>query len=230
MKREGRLERAIRDAFAAHPDETFITDELAWRCYPDAASIERKHRVAVLRAVSKVLATRPGDDADWRGRYASGLGNILILYNAASVQSTAMARHRRGYINASRQWLAERTREDQKALTEAESEVGAHAVMRYGTPEEKRLVSDRREALQQLQAAKLSVAAAVAKHPMAVMRNAQRTAAVDLSELAEKARRLMVENDPDSVRAGLEEIAARLDAVGRQIADPIATAMEMLAT
>jgi hypothetical protein len=75
----------------------------------------------------------------------------------------------------------------------------------------------------------LSVSAAVAKNPMSVMRAAQRNAAGDLSELAEKARRLMVENDPDVVRAGLGEIAARLDAVGVQIADPLAAAMEMLA-
>lgn len=39
----------------------------------------------------------------------------------------------------------------------------------------------------------------------------------------------MVENDPDVVRAGLGEIAARLDAVGVQIADPLAAAMAMLA-
>ena len=50
---EGRLERAIRETLAAHPDETFPTDELAERCYPDARRIERKHRVAVLRAVAK---------------------------------------------------------------------------------------------------------------------------------------------------------------------------------
>ena len=83
--------------------------------------------------------------------------------------------------------------------------------------------------MQRLQAAQLSVLAAVAKNPMSVMPAAQRNAAGDLSELAEKARRLMVENDPDVVRPGLGEIAARLDAVGVQIADPLAAAMEMLA-
>jgi hypothetical protein len=181
--------------------------------------------VAVLRAVTKLLAAEP----HWRGRYARGRGLLLILYNAASVPSTAMARHRRDFINASHQWLAERTREDQKVLTEAERDVGEHVVMLYGTSEQRGIVTARRRAMQQLQAAQLSVAAAVAKNPMSVMRAAQRTTAVDLIELAKKARQLLVENDPDVVRAGLGEIASRLDAVGVQIADPLATAMEMLA-
>lgn len=42
---EGRLERAIRETLAAHPDETFLADELAERCYPDASRIERKRIV-----------------------------------------------------------------------------------------------------------------------------------------------------------------------------------------
>jgi hypothetical protein len=223
--REGRLERAIRGLFAAHPDETFVTDELAEHCYPDAGRIERKHRVAVLRAATKVQAA----DHRWRGQYANGRGGVLIFYNAVSVQSTATARYRRRYINASRRWLAERTCEDQKVLAEADREVGEHAVMIYGTPEQRSRIAARREAVQQLEAAKLSLATVVAKNPLSVMRSAQRTAANDMSELAEKARRLMVENDPDAVRAGLCEIAGRLEVLGRQIADPIATAMEMLA-
>ena len=127
---------------------------------------------------------------------------MLIFYNAASVQSTAMARHRQTFINASRQWLAERTREDQKALAEANREVGEHAVMLYGTPEQRSMVTARREAVGRLETAKLSLVAAVAKNPLSVMRSAQRTAADDMTELAEKARRLMVENDPDAVPAG----------------------------
>ena len=130
-----------------------------------------------------------------------------------------MARHRRQFVAASRQWLADRTREDREALAEAEREVGEHVVMLHGTPEQRGMVLARREAMQQLQAAQLSVAAAVAKNPMSVMRAAQRNAAGDLSELAEKARRLMVENDPDVARAGLGEIAARLYAVGVQTAE-----------
>jgi hypothetical protein len=51
--RERTLERKIRGVFAAHPDETFVTDELAEHCYPDAGRIDREHRVAVLRAATK---------------------------------------------------------------------------------------------------------------------------------------------------------------------------------
>src|SRR4249919_1096138 len=84
--REGKLERAIRENLAAHPDEAFTTDELCRVCYPGAEQVERKHRVAVLRAIDKALAAEP----DWRGRRANlSRGNRLVFYNAASVPSTA---------------------------------------------------------------------------------------------------------------------------------------------
>jgi hypothetical protein len=84
--REGKLQRAIREHFAAHADEAFTTDELCAVCYPGAEQIERKHRVAVLRAIDKALAA----ESDWRGRRATlARGNVLVFYNAASVPSTA---------------------------------------------------------------------------------------------------------------------------------------------
>jgi hypothetical protein len=58
----------------------------------------------------------------------------------------------------------------------------------YGTPEQRGMVTAQREAVRRLEATKLSVAAAVAKNPMSVMRAAQQTAAGDMNELAEKAR------------------------------------------
>src|SRR3954447_19900967 len=84
--REDKLERLIREHFSAHPDEAFTTDELCAVCYPGTGQIERKHRVAVLRAIDKALAAEP----DWRGRRVNlSRGNGLVFYSAASVPSTA---------------------------------------------------------------------------------------------------------------------------------------------
>jgi hypothetical protein len=57
----GRIERAIRALFDAHPDRHISTDDLVAHCYPGINHIERKHRVAVLRAAHKVVAADP----DW---------------------------------------------------------------------------------------------------------------------------------------------------------------------
>ena len=79
----GRIERAIRELFDAHPDLAFVTDELAEHCYPDAGPIERKHQVAVLRAAQKVVA----NDPDWTVWLISGMGTGLVFVNQANVQS-----------------------------------------------------------------------------------------------------------------------------------------------
>ena len=46
----GRIERALRALFDAHPDLAFVTDELCEHCYPGVV-IEKKHQVAVLRCL-----------------------------------------------------------------------------------------------------------------------------------------------------------------------------------
>ena len=85
--REPRIERTIREHLRAHPDEAFTTAELCVVCYPDVLPIERKHRVAVVRASGKVRAIEP----DWHCICASYRGNTLVFFNAASVSSTAKA-------------------------------------------------------------------------------------------------------------------------------------------
>ena len=81
---EVKLEQAIREHLGARPDEAFTTDELCAVCYPGTEQIERKHRVAVLRAIDN------GCRADWLVRRAIlSRGNMLVFYDAASVPSTA---------------------------------------------------------------------------------------------------------------------------------------------
>jgi hypothetical protein len=80
----GRIERAIRELFDAHPDLAFVIDELCERCYPNAAGqIERKHQVAVLRAAWAVIE----DDPDWRAWRIAGMGRGWVFVNEANVQS-----------------------------------------------------------------------------------------------------------------------------------------------
>jgi hypothetical protein len=45
----GRIERAIRELFAAAPDRAFLTADLVKDCFPTVAATQRKHEVSVLR-------------------------------------------------------------------------------------------------------------------------------------------------------------------------------------
>jgi hypothetical protein len=52
----GRIEREIERLFAEQPSRTFSTDDIAKAVYPGLAEIEKRHRVAVLRAADNVAA------------------------------------------------------------------------------------------------------------------------------------------------------------------------------
>jgi hypothetical protein len=51
----------------------------------------------------------------------------------------------------------------------------------------------------------------------------------ELLAVAEKARALMVENDPDAIRDGLREIATKLDELVRNTQDPMGFVEQQLA-
>jgi hypothetical protein len=85
----GRIERAIIAAFAAEPDNAFTTDDLVERVYRGVNRIEKKHRVAVVRA-AKNLSARSHSNLDWfRSEY---LGGTLVFFDCCNVMSYAMAR------------------------------------------------------------------------------------------------------------------------------------------
>jgi hypothetical protein len=82
----GRIERAIRALFDGDPDWAFTTDDMAAYCYGlNPPQVERKHRVAVVRAATKVLSR----DTNWRCVWATSQGR-LIYYNAASARSVTL--------------------------------------------------------------------------------------------------------------------------------------------
>jgi len=91
----GRIERAIVVVFTAEPDNAFTVGELCERIYPDCeridpdySCVDKKHRVAVIRAAQSLSRRWP--DLGWR--YSQWLGREKIFFNADSVMSFAMAR------------------------------------------------------------------------------------------------------------------------------------------
>ena len=77
----GRIQRAIIAAFKRYPKRSFTTDELAVLAYPGVRRIEKKHRVAVLRATWRV-ASRYGRVAlTMSGSWGIGTGSPLLFVN-----------------------------------------------------------------------------------------------------------------------------------------------------
>ena len=83
----GKIERAIEAVFAAEPDDAFTTADLCDRVYPGLNMVEKKHRVAVIRAAKKVFG-RTG----WDCYRTEALGGTLVFYNPFDVMSNAIGR------------------------------------------------------------------------------------------------------------------------------------------
>lgn len=82
----GRIERAIERLVVARPDTAFLIDDLCWLIFPAIGTVERKHRVSVLRAANKVVARLP----DWRiGEVGKNRGAPVGLFNYRSRRSIA---------------------------------------------------------------------------------------------------------------------------------------------
>jgi hypothetical protein len=90
----GRIERAIIEAFTANPSMTFTVDDLAAIAYPGLNRIEKKHRVAVLRAADKVAA-----QLWWGGRRMERPGHPVVYFNLLDHRSYVI-----GQIRATDDW------------------------------------------------------------------------------------------------------------------------------
>ena len=220
----GRIERAIRALFDAHPDEAFTTDDICVECYPALreCATERKHRVAVVRAAEKIIATDP----DWRSTWSWERGNMLVFRNMASAPSVAMARVLRFYPSSPRQFVVEKTRErmtpsetnkhGKEELDKIRREVSEHVALRDADPVER----ERLKAQQLAEATKRTQEAVRALQAMGmgrpqVLPRGNCDNRETLNALAAKARDLITQNDPDAIRAGLAEIADALDAISK---------------
>jgi hypothetical protein len=87
----GKIQRRIAEVLRAAPGGVFTVEDLAYECYgladqPGGATVEKKHRVAVLRALYAML---PFDD--WH------FGNLKRLDNCCIWSTTRMPGAVRGY-------------------------------------------------------------------------------------------------------------------------------------
>jgi len=85
----GHIERAIEEVFTANPSETFTVDELVAITYPGTNRIEKKHRVAVIRAADKVAAR-----LWWKKALSERFHHPLVYFNKLDVRSYAIMRLR----------------------------------------------------------------------------------------------------------------------------------------
>jgi len=83
------LQLSIAALFESNPHDTFSTEEIVRHVFPGLDLIEKKHRVAVIRAADSVC-TRLG----WSGGRAECPGHPTIYYNVLDVQSYAQFKHR----------------------------------------------------------------------------------------------------------------------------------------
>jgi hypothetical protein len=85
-KGPGRIERAIAAILDAEPDNAFTTEDLCKRIYK-VEEVEKRHRVAVLRAAANVMKRRDVMRI-WK---SDTLGETKVYFDITNVMSYAMA-------------------------------------------------------------------------------------------------------------------------------------------
>ena len=90
----GRIQTAIENAFRRNPSATYAVDELALIAYPALNRVEKKHRVAVIRAADAVAR-----DLGWQGMRAERPGHPVIYGNTLDLRSYATWNMRRDFLS-----------------------------------------------------------------------------------------------------------------------------------
>ena len=91
----GRIERAIAAILDAEADNAFTTEDLCERVYSGVNRVEKKHRVAVLRAANKLVKRRDNTGC----QRCENLGGSRVYFNIDNVMSYAMARLKTDQFN-----------------------------------------------------------------------------------------------------------------------------------
>jgi hypothetical protein len=91
----GRIERAIAVILNTEPDNAFTTEELCERIYCGVNRVEKKHRVAVLRAANRLIKYRDNTGC----QRCENLGGSRVYFNIDNVMSYAMARLKTDQFN-----------------------------------------------------------------------------------------------------------------------------------
>jgi hypothetical protein len=100
----GRIQRAIIAAFKRDPKRSFTTQELVVLAYPGVRRIEKKHRVAVLRAARHVAPKYSRVALTMSGSRGIGTGSPLLFVN--QLDEVAWLR---GCIRARLPWFWQQT-------------------------------------------------------------------------------------------------------------------------
>jgi hypothetical protein len=88
----GRIERAIMAVVAAEPDNAFTVADLCDRVYPGVNRIEKKHRVAVARAMKNAADRSAGELGLWTDGGCARGNSKLVLFRRYDVMSLSLAR------------------------------------------------------------------------------------------------------------------------------------------
>ena len=91
----GKIERAIAHLFQTDVDDAYTVEDLAERVYTTAETIEKKHRVAIIRAGKKICQRSP----DWTWYIGENRGNTLVFFNLYNTLSYATARLKADMFN-----------------------------------------------------------------------------------------------------------------------------------
>lgn len=84
----GKLQRAILTMMDREPGGAWTVEDLCERVYLGVDQIEKKHRVAVLRAVRSIVEA----GEDWGLFQSDNTGGTLVLVNLANLMSYALGR------------------------------------------------------------------------------------------------------------------------------------------
>lgn len=90
----GKIERALLALFAANPSAAFTVEELAEVIYRGINRIEKKHRVAIIRAARKAASS-----AGWRTWTSESPGSRLVYLNPLDFRSYAT-----GWLRSEMSW------------------------------------------------------------------------------------------------------------------------------
>ena len=82
----GRIQREIHTLIASDEHGAWLVSDICQHVYPEFDGVEKKHQVAVNRALTCMVLPE-----FWEAQYSGARGNMRILYNTCDPQSTARA-------------------------------------------------------------------------------------------------------------------------------------------
>jgi len=98
----GKAQRVIAEAFRNAPSQTFTVEQLILHVYPEVNRVEKKHRVAVLRAADAICW--PMGWARWRSNQQS---HSIVYFNMLDLHSyaTGLLQFRHGPLFCTPDWI-----------------------------------------------------------------------------------------------------------------------------